>query len=260
MAHNPSEATQRLVKKGHSYQLDGTRVPSVTSILNDGVPKPQLISWAARTVAEVAVNRWDELAAWPLTERLNLLRSAHRTQRDTAATRGTDLHSVYEALVLGHDAEIAPEHVQAAELFVKLTDRLNIQPVMVERPIASRRWRYAGTPDLIADLADGKRWLLDLKTGTGVYDSHVLQVAAYRHADFYLDADGTEQPMPEVDAVGIIHLTPDAVKLIEVDAGERAFQTFLHAMHVADWAAACKRAWTAHEAWPVGETVALVTA
>ncbi len=247
-----------LRRKGHSYTLDGQRVPSVTSVLNDGVPKPQLISWAARTVAEVAVNRWDELGDLPVTDRLDLLKSAHRTQRDKAAGRGTDLHSVYEALVLGHDTEIAPEHRQAADLMVKLTDQLDIQPVLVERPIASRRWKYAGTPDLIADLRDGKRWLLDLKTGTGVYDSHVLQVAAYRFADVYVDAMGDEHPMPEVDAVGIIHLTPDAVKLIEVDAGQRAFQTFLHAMHVADWAAACKAAWRAHEAWPVGETVALI--
>lgn len=260
MARNPAQTKQQLVKRGHNYTLDGSRVPSVTTILNEGIPKPQLISWAARTVAEVAVNRWDELAGLPLTERLDLLRKAHWTQRDKAADRGTDLHSVYEAIVLGHDVAIAPEHTTAAALLVKLTDQLDMQPVLVERPIASRHWRYAGTPDLIADLSDGKRWLLDLKTGSGIYDSHVLQVAAYRYADLFVDTAGDEQPMPQVDAVGIIHLTPDAVKLVEVDATERAFQTFLHAMHVADWASACKRAWTAKEAWPVGETVALVTA
>ena len=68
--------TTRIITRGrgHSYELDGEKVPGVTTILSKGVPKPALVDWAARMAADYAINHWDELATQPLSDR----HDAHR--------------------------------------------------------------------------------------------------------------------------------------------------------------------------------------
>ena len=45
-------------KPTHYYQdANGNRIPGVTTILNEGLPKPALINWAANATAEAAVLR-----------------------------------------------------------------------------------------------------------------------------------------------------------------------------------------------------------
>jgi hypothetical protein len=114
---------------------------------------------------------------------------------------------------------------------------------------------YAGTFDLIADLADGNRWLLDIKTGSGVYDSHVLQLAAYRFASHMLHATGDLVPMIETDRVGVIHVQPDRVELVPVAADREAFATFAHIRAVAQYGTRARAAWKAGEPWPVGRPI-----
>ena len=87
-----------------------------------------------------------------------------------------------------------------------------------------------GTLDLVADLADGQRWLLDWKTtASGIWPESALQLAAYRNADFYIDDNGDEQPMPPVDQAGCVWLSADGYDLIPVDAGPDTFRSFRYA-------------------------------
>jgi hypothetical protein len=54
------------------------------------------------------------------------------------------------------------------------------------------------------------RLLIDLKTNrSGIFGETALQLAGYRHADTYLDEDGNEQPMLEVDGCAAVHITAD---------------------------------------------------
>ena len=101
-------------KWGHGYTLDGKRVKGVTTLINGGVPKPFLVDWSARTVAEwVADNRdrveqlWDDGRA-PMVA---FLKSVHRQQRDDAAARGTHVHELGEALVHGREVEV-PDYIK----------------------------------------------------------------------------------------------------------------------------------------------------
>ena len=48
--------------RGHSYYLGDRRLDGVTTLISNGLPKPALVNWAARTAAEKAVNEWDALA------------------------------------------------------------------------------------------------------------------------------------------------------------------------------------------------------
>jgi hypothetical protein len=81
-----------------------------------------------------------------------------------------------------------------------------------------------------------RRYLLDMKTGKGVYPEVALQLAAYRNAEFIGLADGSEAEMPDVDACAVLHL-PEAggYELVDVRADADVFRTFLYVREVFRW-------------------------
>ena len=100
-----------------------------------------------------------------------------------------------------------------------------------------------GTFDLVAKL-HGETWLLDLKTTrSGIFGETALQLAAYRHAEFYLDTEGEEQPMPEVDRVGAIWCRADGYDLIPVEAGADVYRMFQYAQMVARFTTELGKSW-----------------
>jgi hypothetical protein len=225
---------------GHSYRLDGKAVPGVTTLLNKGYPKPMLVNWAAKTVAEYVADNFEAVrtvAAQGREEVVDLLKGAHRRDRDRAAARGTDVHALAEELLHGREIEV-PEHlILYVNGYVDFIDGWQVSPVVTEKPCASREWWYAGTFDAVADIGagqlKGKRLLLDWKTSKGVYGETAMQLAAYRHAEFYLNDDGTEQPMPEVDGLAVVHISRDGTDLYEVTDPALAWQQFQHVAWVA---------------------------
>ncbi|MBQ1165621.1 hypothetical protein KBZ21_47360, partial [Streptomyces sp. A73] len=72
--------------------------------------------------------------------------------RDAAAARGTSIHAYAEQLVAGEEVEAPEEWVGHIESCARVLDDWQIQPVVVERPVASRTWWYSGTPDVIGDV------------------------------------------------------------------------------------------------------------
>lgn len=228
---------RRDTAKGHHYvDATGARVPGVTTILSDGVPKPALINWAANTTADAAVNRWDELAHLPPAKRLDALRRARYDEKDAAANRGTAVHGFAENLVNGQPVQVPDELAGHVESYARFLDEFTVKALHVEFSIASYRWGYAGTGDLIADITQGgltRRLLMDVKTNrSGIYGETALQLAAYRYADVLLDGDG-EQPMPPVDGCAAIHVRGDGYSLIPVTAEQAQHRLFLHAQQVA---------------------------
>ncbi len=224
---------------GHSYKLDGKPVKGVTTLLNAGYPKPMLINWAAKTVAEYVADNFDtvrDVRAQGREETIDLLKNAHRRDRDRAAARGTDVHALAEELLHGREVEV-PEHLAGyVNGYVDFIDRWQLQPVVTEKPCASREWWYAGTFDAVADIGagqlKGKRLLLDWKTSRGVYGETAMQLAAYQHAEFYV-ADDTEHPMPEVDGLAVVHISRDGTDLYEVADPALAWQQFQHVAWIA---------------------------
>lgn len=230
--------------RNHTYRLDGRPVPGVTTLLGKGLPKPALPHWAAKSVAEYVVDNPDgveQLRGMGRGPAVAALKGVPWQKRDEAAVRGTDVHALAERVIHGEEVEV-PDHLHAhVEGYVHWLDALDVKPVLVERPVASRRWFYAGTFDLVADI-DGTRWGLDLKTSSAIYGETALQVAAYMTADFWQDADGEEHPLPEVERVGGVHVTDAGTALYPLLNGpeeiEKAAALFRHIAHVAkhtDW-------------------------
>ena len=227
--------TLKFSPKAHRYWLDGKPIPGVTSLISKGMPKPALPPWAARTVAEYVVDNpeiVDNLRSLGRGPAVAALKAIPWQARDEAAVRGTDVHKLAEELIHGREVDV-PEHLLAhVEGYARWLDAFHVEPILTERPVASRQFWYAGTFDAIVTIGD-TRWLLDWKTSKGVYGETALQTAAYAGAEFYAADDGSEQPIPEVDRIGVVHITEAGTQLRPFRDREAAWKDWRHVSWVA---------------------------
>lgn len=222
--------------RGHSYLLDGVPVDGVTTVTNKGVPKPNLVGWAARSVAAYAVDHWDDLVEATPSARLKTLEGAAWGVRDEAAGRGREVHTLVQHLQAGDEVEVPEPLVGYVDAYLKFVAEWQPRELLVEAVVVNRAVRYMGTLDSLADLADGRRWLVDWKTGgSGIYPEVALQLAAYRYAEVYVDAEGVERDLPQVDACGALWLRPDGYDLYPVEANGDAFRRFQYAQRLASF-------------------------
>lgn len=236
-----TQARVRRIDSGENHRYvdtNGELMPGVTSVLKASIPKPLLVNWAANTTAGYAIDHWDELGEVPPSLRLSRLRDCRWEVSNRAKVQGSDVHAAGEMLVHGTPIDV-PEGIRPhVEEYARWLDRWDVQPVLVERSVYTLEphWeRRAGTLDLIADLADDFRWLLDIKTGKSVYNEVPLQLAAYRYAKHYIDDVGMELPMPPVDRCGVVHVRADGCDLIPVIAGQAEHRAFVYAAAVAKY-------------------------
>jgi hypothetical protein len=236
----------RRVDRGRNHWYEetdtGSRIPGVTKATDNGVPKPALITWAANTTAEYAVDNWERLSELAPSTRLKELQAARWAVKDTAANKGTAVHKLAEKLVMGERVAIPDGLAGHVDSYVRFLNEWDVQPVLVEVTVYSPTHGYCGTLDLIADLIDADdpgrrlRWLLDVKTNrSGIYGETALQEAGYRHAEVYVDDDGHEHDLPEVDMVGAVHVRPDGYSLVPLEAGPTQHRQFLYAMQIAQF-------------------------
>jgi hypothetical protein len=200
---------------GHRYKLDGLPVTGVTTILNGGIPKPALIYWSGKTVAEYVEANPAEIESLRNRDDVDMVRELAAIPakvRDEAGITGTAVHDFAEILATTGTVEDVPEELAGyVEGYADFLDRFQITPLLMERPCASRKDWYAGKFDMIGTsplLNDGQPIMIDLKTSKYVYGETGLQTAAYSLAEFYVDEDGTEHPLPEIVATYVAHVTP----------------------------------------------------
>lgn len=236
-------------KEGRSYgrathwyvDANGLKVPGVTTLIGNGLPKPALVGWGIKSVAEYAVNHWDALAEENVADRLKTLKGSPYADRDAAANRGTAVHALAEQLVQGVEVEVPDELAGHVESYVRFLDDWRIEPVLVERTVVNYTVGYAGTLDLICEVPGIGRVLADVKTNrSGVYGDTAFQLAAYRYAEFFIADDGTEQPMPEVAGCYVIHVRADGYDFVPLEAGPTQFTEFRHIARVARAAEAAR--------------------
>lgn len=239
----------RRIQRGrnHGYTINGEKAWGVTTAMSKGLPKPALMYWAAKCVAQEAASligiHSDQLSEELLargtdTDHLvDYLKKAPIRMRDDAAVRGTKVHHYAEQIMRGADTvEVPDELVGHVESAIKFMDEWRVRPLLIERTVGSYQWGYAGTFDLIGELPDGRRVLFDYKTGaSGIWPDTALQLAAYRHADAYVAEDGTEIPLKEVGVTEAkaVWVRADGYDVIPLDTGPYVFKVFLHMLQVA---------------------------
>jgi len=196
----------------HAYQLDGKRVPGVTTIIGGGVPKNALPGWYAKQAAEYVRDNFHTLNPADPNFVREVAKAPEKT-RDTAAARGTDIHNAGEALATTGEVD-ASKFAAEIQHYADWLDEWEVKPMLVERPVFSRDPRYAGTFDLVATsrfINGGKPTMFDLKTSRSVYGDTSLQVAAYAMADKYIDAAGKDKLMPVIEYAAVVHIRADGV-------------------------------------------------
>lgn len=239
---NAPEQMERIIRrnhgKGHSYWCGKVRYPGVTTAL-DVLNKPAIAPWVGRTIAErlYDMDERDRAALFslPRDSAVSAIKRLPWAERDEAADRGTEVHEHAENIVNGRPSEVPEPLVPYVQSTVKAINDWQIRPVLTEAVVASRRWQYAGTLDLVADMKDGRRLLLDWKTTrSGIFPEVALQLAAYRYAEVVVMPDGTELPATElqVDGCAAVWIRPDGYDLVPVEAGEAQYQAFLHVLYL----------------------------
>jgi hypothetical protein len=97
---------------------------------------------------------------------------------------------------------------------------------------------YAGTCDMWATIGDDP-WLLDWKTGKGVYGDYAIQLAAYSFAENAI-VNGVDVPWNPGNGMhvrlGIVHLTATGYTLYEVKHDVELLTTVFKALQtVSAW-------------------------
>jgi hypothetical protein len=217
--------------RGHSYTVDGRAIPGVTTLIGDGCPKPALVSWAARTVAEYVANNLDDLHERHLgrDSLIGMLRGVPYSDRDAAANRGTQVHDLAQRLARGEEIDVPDDLVGHIDAYLALAKDWQPADELAERPrLNVTRW-YAGTFDLVATLKGRGRVLLDTKTSrSGVYPETALQLAAYRNSELYETDDGALKVMPVITETLALWLRADGYDLLPIDTGPEVFRSFLY--------------------------------
>lgn len=249
---NPRNATT--TAKGRVYRWRDESFTSVTTIIGGGVPKPALVNWAAKRVAEIAVGRrrvWEAMSS--PAEMIDWLKRAPYREKEGAAVQGSAIHDWAEKRVLGLPVTVEdlPEEQRPWALsFLSFVHEMEPVWEMSEASVYNRQHGYAGTLDALLRLPDSTveriraaggpdlsgLGLVDYKTNrSGIFGETALQLAAYRYAEFVGLPDGSEIPMPHVDWTAALWITDHGYELIPIAAGQLAFEYFLAARMIRDF-------------------------
>lgn len=138
------------------------RVPGVTTITRElGWSKQTLIDWA---------------------NRMGLEGIDTKKYVDDKAAIGTLGHLMITDKLRGKETntdDFSKNQIEAAENSVKSFDAWakdhKIEPILIEEPLVSDLYNFGGTIDIYGKV-DGELEIIDLKTGSGIYDEHYIQV------------------------------------------------------------------------------------
>jgi CRISPR/Cas system-associated exonuclease Cas4 (RecB family) len=200
---------QKMVDDQHFYWVDGEFMPSVTHILDVAAPKEfGLINFFKQNTPEEI----DDIST-------------------KAKDNGSLVHDSCEKLLNGVEVPIKDFQLKAKKALMSFTswyDTFKPTKMSTEQMVASKKYKYAGTLDLVCNLG-GKRVLVDFKTNkSSIYFTNKLQVMAYKQA--YEETSGEKIDECYILRLGTTHKIGYEYKLIdEVDIKDfmNVYQTYL---------------------------------
>lgn len=235
---------------------------SVTTLLSHGIPKPALVGWAARTVAEYAVDQreaWVKIAEDDRGAAVKLLSDARWRRNEKAATRGTDVHALIEEIALGGEPEVPAVISGYIEQFRRFLADHEPTYLLAEAPVYNLTYEYAGTLDAVVEIR-GRKFVLDVKTtdkkpsarNRPPYKEVALQLVAYARAEFVglsppdrhtgstsryyvYDPSTPSEPMPQVDGAFALAISPYDYRLVPARIDDSSWEKFLAVRETAMW-------------------------
>ena len=196
-------------KEKHLHMLDGKALTGCTTVLSV-IAKPALIPWAVKTCADFILKALEdkkEITPSVVEE----AKKQHRLTKEKAGDWGTEVHSWVErwimAQIVGDKSQEPhrPENDlkwQACQHFVKWATDNKVTFKESEKNVYSEKMWLGGIVDVVCEI-DGKTWIADIKTGSGIYPEHFWQMAAY---DMCLEEMGL---YPEMTGHIVLNLKKD---------------------------------------------------
>lgn len=221
---------------GRFYEWAGQDFVSVTTAIKNGVAKPALVDWAARTIANIAVKAQDWDSGSPNKIETDYLLSNFEETRMSSSVTGNIVHEIAERIAKGEviDPETLDDSVKPfVTAFMEFISDFKPKFIESEAFVASRKYGYAGTLDAIVEM-NGETYVLDIKTGKNIYPEVGLQLSAYARADFIGRVDGSESPLPLLHSKRalVLHLRPGKYRLISCRIDDEVFDSFLAALDI----------------------------
>jgi hypothetical protein len=224
----------------HRYSWNGGPLyPSVTTIL--GIKdKPALVGWAKRETAACAIRNLDVIERMVRSggpqAAVDWLKRIPDYARDASADLGSAVHAAAEAIARGESGPVADE-VQPFVAAYRRDFFEVFQPrfIAVEAMVCSERYEYGGTADAFVEI-DGEVWLIDYKTGAGVYPDTALQLGGLARAQFIgYPGDPVQYPVPFATRFGVLHIRPEGARLLPVTVNRETVAAFLDARRLFGW-------------------------
>lgn len=249
------------------YRWLANEYPSVTTVRRMAGLPHGLHQWAIGQVATYAVGHASEIAgriaAAEDTDAAGAiirqeLRKAATAERDAAARLGTAVH---DAAALGKALEdVPPELRPRLRQYQDWLRASGAEILGAEFQCWNPTVGYAGTADLLVRLRDGAVWLVDLKTGKGVYGEHSLQLMAYLMAEFVGSDDVVDDRLTALlkEAVGmaVLHLSDTGWEFRALRPDSGTWDAFRGLLQFAVWMAGHDKADSVTVAKRSGEAAA----
>lgn len=267
---SPRHAEATALGRYYTHPQTGQKLISVTNVLSVAMAKPALVPWAAKIVAEHAMDNLPTVVAGSRTDRdatLRALKAQVTVARDKAADLGTRIHALGDAHVTGRqlaveegDDQAQPFVEQYLAFLADFSVDLDRDIIAAEQTVANPALGYAGTLDIILELPigcetkpdgsvqtyplpEGERlpWMVDLKSSstrdsTSIYPEYALQLTGLRKCRESWLPDDTAQPITSgVVGTAVLNLRRSTYALIPVPSGDREWLAFRGALNTAQW-------------------------
>lgn len=183
--------------------------------------KPPLEWWKINQIVDYAVN---QRSAWEqLDERAakDLLKREPLRQARSAATIGTDAHSVIEELAAGREVERTEANGWVLDAWRSFVDEFAVTVLESEAVAWNPDDGYAGRMDLMVlaslpratretfGVPDPARLIVDVKSSrSGIFAETAMQCCAYAMSPTLLREDGTREDMPEIHGTAALWVRP----------------------------------------------------
>jgi hypothetical protein len=178
-------------KRGHTYTHDdGSVIANPSSVLRL-VNKPFLVKWAAKKATEFIEEEFQPYTEYNPVEIARILRGAKVAHEEYSSDRmqiGTQVHAYVEQRIkyelgLRKTQKRMPPSSMSDIYFACLAFEdfvWRYKPVWqdAERVVYSRKNDHVGTTDAVC-MIDGEFYIVDWKTGSGLYLEHAYQMASY---------------------------------------------------------------------------------
>lgn len=215
-----------LVPPGGGDPQPYTRASTMAKALDD---LSNLMAWRQRMTAVGLLRRPDLMTRvagalangtpddWPVKRELNKVcaEATEAAGASSAASTGTGIHALVEAIANGREPEYVPTDVAPRlDAYREAIDRAGVTVIGTEQFVVNDEVKAAGTFDQLIRLPGGRVVVGDLKTGKSEasYPLAVcIQIAVYAHGlRYHLDTHERTPIHPDLDPTTgvLIHMPP----------------------------------------------------